>query len=400
MTVNYHKYYPIAALTLGMITALILTELLLRSFQPKLATEDLEKIKVNLYGTKNEHVIRNLKGTELSNPKLDSIIYVSSNNLGFRGPNLPTENNALYKIITVGGSTTICAYLSDGKDWPNLVRQKLEKLDNSIWLNNAGMDGASTMGHLKALPMTIAVVHPQIALFLIGCNDVLRDTLRDYDKTKLNFTVSKSSKIIPLKEVHSNQFLYSHCYVYRLLSNYIFYLKTKQQIENFKVHHQNINFAKAPTVATDSSLKAEKLTLIDSKFITGYKERVSALIVLCRRNNVTPVFMTQPSVLGFGIDSATGINLATIKVEDCNGDIYWSMLQKYNAALKEVCIKNDVSFIDLADSMPKNSTYYYDYFHFTNQGARVVANIVMEQLPAILHKPVEEKQGSASITTP
>ena len=66
--------------------------------------------------------------------------------------------------------------------------------------------------------------------------------------------------------------------------------------------------------------------------------------------------MLQPSVLGFGIDSATGINLAQIKVEDCNGDIYWSMLQKYNEAPKEVCTKNNVACIDLATSMPKNST--------------------------------------------
>ena len=97
-----------------------------------------------------------------------------------------------------------------------------------------------------------------------------------------------------------------------------------------------------------------------------------------------PVFITQPSVLGNAIDSVTGTNLANLKIDDYNGEIYWSMLEQYNSALREVCRETGSPFIDLADSMPKNTSYYYDYFHFTNQGSQMVANIILTQLPKMI----------------
>src|SRR5688572_18830458 len=55
------------------------------------------------------------------NPKLDSIITVTRNSLGFRGRDtLPGFSNT-FSIITVGGSTTECHFLNDDKTWPFLL---------------------------------------------------------------------------------------------------------------------------------------------------------------------------------------------------------------------------------------------------------------------------------------
>src|SRR5580704_17588568 len=47
------------------------------------------------------------------NPKLDSLIINTRNALGFRGPDTPANFRQVLSIITVGGSTTECRFLSD-----------------------------------------------------------------------------------------------------------------------------------------------------------------------------------------------------------------------------------------------------------------------------------------------
>ena len=51
-------------------------------------------------------------------------------------------------IVTVGGSTTECLELSSDKTWPLVMEPKLKKDFKSVWINNAGLAGHSTYGHL------------------------------------------------------------------------------------------------------------------------------------------------------------------------------------------------------------------------------------------------------------
>jgi hypothetical protein len=48
--------------------------------------------------------------------------------------------------------------------------------------------------------------------------------------------------------------------------------------------------------------------------------------------------------------------------------------------MKETASDNRCPVIDLARELPKNSKYFYDYVHFTNEGAEVVAEIVFKNL--------------------
>jgi hypothetical protein len=42
--------------------------------------------------------------------------------------------------------------------------------------------------------------------------------------------------------------------------------------------------------------------------------------------------------------------------------------------------ENGLLVIDLAQKMPHNSLYYYDFMHYTNEGAQKVAEIIYEDL--------------------
>ena len=55
-------------------------------------------------------------------------------------------------------------------------------------------------------------------------------------------------------------------------------------------------------------------------------------------------------------------------------------MDKYNVVLTEVCKEEKVDCIDLASMLPKETSIYYDDFHFNINGCRRVAEIVSEYL--------------------
>jgi len=91
-----------------------------------------------------------------------------------------------HKIIFVGGSTTECFHISDGKDWPSAAGAMLKKQFPRIWHNNAGLDGHSTFGHLVLLHDLLLPLHPQMIVFLVGWNDIGITAGNYYDVNTLN----------------------------------------------------------------------------------------------------------------------------------------------------------------------------------------------------------------------
>jgi hypothetical protein len=90
------------------------------------------------------------------------------------------------------------------------------------------------------------------------------------------------------------------------------------------------------------------------------------------------VLITQPTLLG-GVDARTGLDTRPMEVElgeRVNGAFAWRLLERYNDVTRRVGQQRGVLVIDLARELPKDSTYFYDFFHFTNPGADRVAEIV------------------------
>ena len=57
-------------------------------------------------------------------------------------------------------------------------------------------------------------------------------------------------------------------------------------------------------------------------------------------------------------------------------------LELYNDVLRSY--SNRLPVIDLSREMPKNSKYYYDFIHFTNEGAQLVSKILFTHLEPVL----------------
>src|ERR1700761_3870697 len=95
--IAYAVYLPVAVF--------LLLELALRIYNPFHLRLKGDKIllPVNERLTITNHI----------NPKLDPVIVNTRNHLGFRGPDTPAGMREALSIITIGGSTTECHFLTD-----------------------------------------------------------------------------------------------------------------------------------------------------------------------------------------------------------------------------------------------------------------------------------------------
>jgi lysophospholipase L1-like esterase len=58
----------------------------------------------------------------------------------------------------------------------------------------------------------------------------------------------------------------------------------------------------------------------------------------------------------------------------------FKLIELYNDVTRQVAQKYGVLLIDLAQELPRNSAYYYDYLHYTEPGAAAVASIIDRRL--------------------
>ena len=141
--------------------------------------------------------------------KLDPITLHTKNALGFRGPDPPRDFAKRLTLVTIGGSTTECLFLSDGKTWTDVLARRLTRSWPDVWVNNAGLDGQSSYGHLILLRDLIVSLRPRVAVFLIGVNDIGREDLTTFDQS-LSPAWSRWEKAGVFMEDHSEVVSLAH----------------------------------------------------------------------------------------------------------------------------------------------------------------------------------------------
>lgn len=353
----------LALLLAGCGVALLLLEVFLRVYNP---------FGQRLWGdrivlpTRVHHVLDNT-----DDPKLDRYIYFSKNSLGFRGEEPPADPARHLTIVTVGGSTTECWYLSDGGTWPALLGRELARNFDRVWVNNAGLDGHSTFGHLLLLQQRILPLKPKLALFLVGLNDMGRDGTR-HEVQMVRGIDTRSWELFVTSLARQSA-------VVATLQN----LERGLEARRMNLWHRQVDVTTAPRrLERGEGKRAQSLLRTHrERYLPPFKERVQEIVRLCRSAGIEPVFLTQPALYGPFIDEETRVDLGTLWVKnDVSGTLGWKLLEEYNEVVREVGRQSDILVVDLAARLPKNSRYYYDLLHFSNAGAAVVSRIVYADL--------------------
>ena len=351
------------------VIALLLAEAFLRVYNP---------LGQRIYGDqivlpRNIHrTIRNDK-----NPNLEELVQYSTNSIGFRGPEPPRKFDRSLTVVAIGGSTTECMYLSNGKSWPEVVGRFLTPAFNPLWVNNVGLNGHSSFGHLFLLDQIVGPMRPKVAVFLIGINDVGLSVATGYDvateRPPVTIQLARRSAIVAA----------------------VINLRRQGEARENNLRHMQIDLAALPNIRADHNFSASLLGAHREQYVPPYKERVKTIVRLSREYGIEPVLMTQPVLYGVAADPLTLVNLNAIVVSDerrlkagrrVRGKLAWDVLELYNDAVRAVGRERDVLVIDAAVRLPKSSQLFYDFVHFTNDGASELARIVSEDLCSFLAK--------------
>jgi lysophospholipase L1-like esterase len=305
--------------------------------------------------------------------KLDPVIHHTKNSLGFRGPEPPRDWASYLTVLTIGGSTTESLFLSDGRTWTDQFARRLAVVQPRSWVNNAGLDGQSTFGHLILVRDVVATLKPRYALFLIGINDVARDRANTYDAALAP---------PPRGPMHAAvTFAADHSELAAIAQNVV----RARRARDAGLGHGEIDLRRVRTLVLDQPAIDAAIEQHRARYIPSYADRVRHLVEACRVAGIEPVLITQPALYGDAVDPTTGIDLKTVQSSGgANGLLDWKLLELYNDVTRAVAAAARVPLIDLGRELPKDSRFFYDYVHFTNEGAARVGDIVFNRFAPLL----------------
>jgi len=192
--------------------------------------------------------------------------------LGYRGKDIATQKAAnIKRVVTLGGSSTYCAGVSDNATWPYFLEEYLGKDWEVI---NLGVPGYTTVENLIQTALNISKLSPDIALYYEGWNDLrnmpienLKSDYSDFHGNSLYYTLQLDKPAVG-KNITIVLCLQN-------LLRKLFYNETKRE-------YRKVN-------PTATAFTPE----IDQDALFLYRRNLKSIIVLCNSLNITPVMIPQ-----------------------------------------------------------------------------------------------------------
>lgn len=333
-------------------------EIILHIYNPFIRKNAADTYKIS----PNRHVV--MKSIASSNDMVQDIT-VSTNSLGFRGdePNVKQSN----RIICMGGSTTECPYLGDGKDWPALLFNALNIKDKNIWLNNAGTTGLKSAQYLKFFKNYILPLKPKAIILMCGLEDL---------------------SVAPITEkINKEESIFSKAYHFLEVPKTISVLLYGQSIARPQdaLYHHALDLKHTETLEMSDSAILQRIAR-EQPLIELYKTNLQQLADACKANHIKLVLVSQPILFGDEKDVISNIDLGTIKTGIINGKAKSLVLKQYNKISFEIAEKNQLKFINVSARLPKDASFFYDGYHFTNSGAEFVSEIIYNEVKDLVTK--------------
>ena len=257
-------------------------------------------------------------------------------------------------FLTVGGSTTNEVTVGEGDTWSAVLQQALRADGKAVTIANAGVDGHSTVGHIKSFDLwygKIPGLQPRYILFFIGVNDrgVALDAISGPDSL-----------------VHDTAFRRLRAFVENN-SAIVRGVRTVQgwfTARRIGVHHGS---GKAET--KDSKWVPAQLPPDFAQrpraSVEAYGRRLHLLHAKALAFGATPLYVTQVNGDGRLIDGVVH------EIEGSSGGRIFAELALYNAELLRFCAETRARCVDLAE-LKFGPGDFYDSVHTTPQGSRKI----------------------------
>ncbi len=309
------------------------------------------------------------------------------NSDGLRGGEIPPR--AEHVVLAIGGSTTECLLLDEPETWPGLLERAGETRFGAgkVWVGNAGRSGHTSREHVLQLERVLANV-PRIdrVIVLVGVNDLSRRLSRGDEypaawRADPLLSAVAEREAFALRPLEREPQYPQNLALYRVAK----LLKLRWQSSGtrpdaFSPHSYEV----WRELRRHASRRRDALPDLDSALVE-YRANLRALIEGARGRNVRVLFLTQPAIWRADLPADLERLLWMGGVGDfqrTRGCEYYTVaalaegMRRYNAALMETCAAEGVECIDLAAAIPTDGSMFYDDVHFTEAGARRVAEAI------------------------
>ena len=277
---------------------------------------------------------------------------------GFRGDVDPETVN----IVTIGGSTTNQLYVSEDRTWQAVMVRELKAAGRDVVVANAGIDGQSSVGHIKVLETWLPHVpglKPGFVLVYAGINDV---------------QVS-GAWVDDLKQRSWYKRARQHSAVVGMVNKVAGMLKARRA----KLTHRAVDWANVQW--TDKPNQPDWKPDQGVSQPESYRQRLKRLAVLIHEMGAVPVFVTQPrGDYRFKDGKLEGMAMP----EGPNGIDQYRLLSAFNKATLQTCKEEGLLCLDLAGEVKFGPGDFYDMLHNTPQGAEKVGRWLAERLAGLV----------------
>jgi lysophospholipase L1-like esterase len=318
------------------------------------------------------------------------------NSNGMRG-DLPSDSTE-FRVLAIGGSTTICVYLDDSKVWPYLVQERINDAlgEEVAWVGNVGRPGHSTDEHVLQVEKLLAQ-DPEIdaVVLLVGINDLLRFLPRakkpnqksSWEMLDPQAKLRRAFSLFPGWDDDTPWYLRNFvARTWHFLTWHPLPLHGEGGVRPMDEKGEWVAYLRRHR-ARASVLLPE---LPDLRIgIEHYVENLNRIVDAAREEGVRVVFVTQPTLWRAGLSLAAKETLwagGPPWNEMRYGDPYYSAealadgMKQYNDALMDVCRGRQLECLDAAAVMPRNVDVFYDDTHFTEHGSALLAGLLADHL--------------------
>jgi lysophospholipase L1-like esterase len=318
-------------------------------------------------------------------PGLEPHVVLTVNRLGLRGPEADL-NTCELKILCVGGSTTECFYVTDKKTWPWLVQDELHRrLGGSVFVGNAGRAGQFSLHHEYQLRHYQAARDFNWVLLLVGANDVASFLSEHYAQqaAQVPYEALTRGEDYPAVQLPYYRELRLAEAAAELQDVYSVYRATRSGeaiIQDRQAGWVRQRRATRHLMLRRYGALSDIPAGLDGATHT-YQDTIRRIIEVCHNNGQHLLLMTQPAMFRSNLSQQEQALLCQCFENGAyDPRTLAAVMDKYNAALLDVCREDHVDCIDLASMLPKDTSVFYDDVHFNVSGCDRVARIVSDFL--------------------
>src|SRR6267143_4749173 len=293
--------------------------------------------------------------------------HITTDERGFRvNPRVDYRAKRGLRIFTIGGSTTEDIVLDDESTWSHLLQEGIAGQGKSAEVINTGVSGLRAVNHLATLEV-VARLEPDLVIFLLGANDWNKHIKDRFKELEINFWKPASLVDSALGRVLDGMVISP---VRRRITG-------RTWSDQVHVIDGPEGFIRSKELSLQRSVTR---TFRPTEVAADYASTLHEISRLCKESRLTCLFMTQPHAYSgttpadlqshFWMTPPT----ATFTL-DFESMAYIASL--YNEFLKSFTAQEGHPLCDLAAGIEPLPRFFYDDMHFTDEGSRRIADLVL-----------------------